>query len=252
MLGRVTVNDPVWMPSVASKWLPWSPFIERITHRSSAHSAMFGNRSLISVPLLPCGLNVQFGGLTNCLSLSGFPASAISLGLGSNESTCDTPPLMYRKMTRLALGTNCAGRGASGSATPPVESVDATASAIDISDRIAGRMIDPPISDRSIVRRDGQPQLASWRFVMCSPTWHGRLARVDGAPNTGGSPVPQLLIDEEELVAAEQCTHVRGRRELVRGGFGGRAGGRGRGELRLVVAEVPLAQRDFLVGRRAG
>ena len=44
------MTEPVWMPSVASAWLLWSPFIERIRHRSSAHSATCGNSSLISMP----------------------------------------------------------------------------------------------------------------------------------------------------------------------------------------------------------
>ena len=35
-----------------------------------------------------------------------FPSAAalVSAGFGSNESTCDTPPVMNRKMTRFALG----------------------------------------------------------------------------------------------------------------------------------------------------
>ena len=35
-------------------------------------------------------------------------------GLGSKVSTCDGPPFMNRKMTRLAFGANIGGLGASG------------------------------------------------------------------------------------------------------------------------------------------
>src|SRR5690348_11367010 len=105
MLGRGRVMEPVWMPSVASAWLLWSAFIERIRHRSSAHSATCGNKSLISMPDLPRGLNSHCGRLRyiSCRGLLGLadgggrtvlPASANSLGLGSNESTWETPPLM--------------------------------------------------------------------------------------------------------------------------------------------------------------
>ncbi len=38
------------------------------------------------------------------------------VGLGSNESTCDTPPLMNRKITDFALPGKCGARGATGSA----------------------------------------------------------------------------------------------------------------------------------------
>ncbi len=39
MLGRATVKDPVWIPSVALKWFEWDVCIERISASSSAHCA---------------------------------------------------------------------------------------------------------------------------------------------------------------------------------------------------------------------
>ena len=36
------------------------------------------------------------------------------LGLGSNESTCETPPLMKRKITDLAFAGKCGCFGATG------------------------------------------------------------------------------------------------------------------------------------------
>ena len=37
------------------------------------------------------------------------PSSSSSFGLGSNESTCETPPSMNRKMTFFAFGGKCRG-----------------------------------------------------------------------------------------------------------------------------------------------
>ena len=98
----------------------WSDFIERIRHRSSTHSAMCGNRSLTSraalavrreLPLRPLEehLEVPLAALELVDRDRSCRASANSFGLGSNESTCDTPPLMYRKMTRFAFGGKCGG-----------------------------------------------------------------------------------------------------------------------------------------------
>ena len=44
--------------------------------------------------------------------------SLVRAGLGSKVSTCDGPPFMNRKMTRLARGGKCGGFGASGFGTP--------------------------------------------------------------------------------------------------------------------------------------
>ena len=43
-----------------------------------------------------------------------WPAYFSSAGLGSKVSTCDGPPFMNRKITRLARAGKCGGRGASG------------------------------------------------------------------------------------------------------------------------------------------
>ena len=78
--------------------------IDRITVMSSAHhSPSFGNMELISIPLRPHLRNSN--GLGNTLPLllnwvrstvtgMGLPAYFFSIGFGSNESTCDTPPDM--------------------------------------------------------------------------------------------------------------------------------------------------------------
>jgi hypothetical protein len=39
-----------------------------------------------------------------------WPAYFSSAGLGSNVSTCEGPPFMKRKITRLALGAKCGAR----------------------------------------------------------------------------------------------------------------------------------------------
>jgi hypothetical protein len=75
--------------------------IERITQRSSAHEPMCGNRLLTSIPLFPYRLNSHGLGkmaplLLNIVRSTGIgigrPASCVSRGFGSNESTCETPP----------------------------------------------------------------------------------------------------------------------------------------------------------------
>src|ERR1700733_11395061 len=56
-------------------------------------------------------LNTSFG--------AGRPLSCVKRGLGSNVSTCDGPPGMNRKITRLARGGKCGARGASGPGASP-------------------------------------------------------------------------------------------------------------------------------------
>jgi hypothetical protein len=77
--------------------------IDRITASSSASPASSGNKSVITIPLCPRGL-VSHGlamMLPLLLNIVGFTGTGIgwpwrrfSSGLGSKESTCDTPPLM--------------------------------------------------------------------------------------------------------------------------------------------------------------
>ncbi len=97
--------------------------IDRTTANSSACWATCVNSSLIGKPLWPCWLNFQGQArvlplLLNCVGsifiLNGWPCSAMSRGLGSNVSTCDGPPSMNRKITRLARAAKCGGRTASG------------------------------------------------------------------------------------------------------------------------------------------
>src|SRR5689334_2813220 len=112
MLGRLNACSPVFIWRHAPLWLMLSATVERMTHRSSAQDATCGSRSLISRPDLPCFWNLNGDGsrLVVCVRISlgcsngsGLPAYSTSLGLGSNRSTCDGPPDMNRKMTRLAL-----------------------------------------------------------------------------------------------------------------------------------------------------
>src|SRR5580765_9075044 len=92
-----------------------SAFIERMTANSSAQVAMCGNRLLTGIPDCPCCENFQVLPSHRRLplavgffdSVKGLLSSSVSLGLGSNESTCETPPSMNRKMTFLALGAKC-------------------------------------------------------------------------------------------------------------------------------------------------
>src|SRR5262249_16355891 len=101
----------------------WSPpFIERIRQISSMTPPISGKSSLTSIPLwpylenfqgeasrLPVGANSNFG-----LAIGrGLPFISASLGLGSKESTCDPPPCMRRKITRLERGEKCDCLGAS-------------------------------------------------------------------------------------------------------------------------------------------
>ena len=108
----------------------WSEVIDRMTHRSSTTDRTQGKRSLTSVPHSPPGLNANWGLFRYIVKSPGLPwklstwivlpapPSATSLGLGSNESTWETPPVMYRKMTRFARAGKCPGFGARGSTAP--------------------------------------------------------------------------------------------------------------------------------------
>jgi hypothetical protein len=87
---------------------------------------MWGNNSLTGKLHWPCCLN--FHGLpSHCRfplavgffdSVNALPSSSASFGLGSNESTCDTPPSMKQKMTFLARGAKCGAARASSDKIP--------------------------------------------------------------------------------------------------------------------------------------
>ena len=73
---------------------------------------MRGNIVLTGMPLSPHGRNskglaMMLPLLLNCVRSTfigiGLPLSAASRGLGSNESTCDTPPDMKQKITFFAV-----------------------------------------------------------------------------------------------------------------------------------------------------
>src|SRR5919112_1321092 len=97
-LGRLNTCSPVFICKHAPLWLMLSTTIERTTHRSSTQLAMFGSSSETSVPHSPCLAN--FHGDASRLPVlvrsslgigngSGLPLFAVSIGLGSNVSTCD-------------------------------------------------------------------------------------------------------------------------------------------------------------------
>src|SRR6266571_745674 len=89
---------------------------------SSMHSPIFGNKSLTSRPLWPYFLNLKGDGnaapvFRSVLMYSpgnGCPAYFSNAGLGSNESTCDGPPLRKKCTTRLALPGKCGALDESG------------------------------------------------------------------------------------------------------------------------------------------
>ncbi len=112
---------PEFMKRRARSWAGLSVCIERMTHTSSMQRPISGNSSLTSMPERPClwkakGEPMSLRPLrTRSPTFGGsWPWRWVRAGLGSKVSTCDGPPFMKRKMTRLALGVKCLGFGASG------------------------------------------------------------------------------------------------------------------------------------------
>src|SRR6185295_17841486 len=121
MLGRGMRTSPQFIIIKDGSWLGMSVCMDRITHRWSADSAVYGKSSLTSSPLLPYFLNENGDGkavpvLRSVRKLTGIglPAHFFSKGLGSKLSSCDGPPFMKRWITRLALGAKCGGLRANG------------------------------------------------------------------------------------------------------------------------------------------
>src|SRR5580692_13212323 len=100
--------------------------MERITQTSSIASPSLGKISLISMPLLPqCrkvkGEPSRLPVLRSVFRLPlgmGWPLYFCSIGLGSNVSTWEGPPLRNRKMTCLAEALKCGALGAIGAGAP--------------------------------------------------------------------------------------------------------------------------------------
>src|SRR5579871_6620050 len=100
------------------------PITERISASSSACDAICGNICDTSIPHRPYFLNVNGLGISGpgfpCrttispLPVSGCPAYLFKAGLGSNESTWLTPPLMNSEITLLARAGKCGGLGDKG------------------------------------------------------------------------------------------------------------------------------------------
>src|SRR5450432_1944910 len=104
MDGRPGSFSPLFSMKSEGSWLGRSVYMERITHRSSAHSPSLGKISLISIPLCPYFLNAngdfsRLPVLRSVLRLpdgTGLPLYSSSFGLGSKVSTCEGPPLRNR------------------------------------------------------------------------------------------------------------------------------------------------------------
>src|SRR5579863_5059676 len=104
MDGRPTTFEPVLKSVVVGSWLGISTYIERIMQRSSATVPTLGHSSLKSMPLCPYFLNLKgdFIKLPTRKKLTGvepgvgWPSYLSTIGLGSNESMCDTPPFIKR------------------------------------------------------------------------------------------------------------------------------------------------------------
>ena len=83
---------------------------------------------------------------------AGLPSSCVSRGLGSNVSTCEGPPGMKRKMTRLAEAGKCGRLADSGSGGSPAfcSAADVDSSA---SSAASASAPNPPPERRSKSRR---------------------------------------------------------------------------------------------------
>src|SRR5262245_46825916 len=164
-----------------------------MTHRSSAQLAIFGSNSLTSRPDWPCFLKVKgdpkrLPGLVR-INLgaskgSGFPLSACSRGLGSNVSTCDGPPAINRKITRLACGVKCGGFTDNGDAAPN------TSAAAWAANSSANKPANPSIPNP---------------LAKCPKAWRRDIARPAGIPATM---VFITSVHIHKLVGAEQHVTV--------------------------------------------
>ena len=161
MLGRMKLSLPVCSLSSAPPCAAFDPYIELINAMSSTQVDTCGNKLLTGMPHWPRGVNSQCDLSRFCVvenwtrglaKGSGLPWSRVSSGFSSNVSTCDGPPCMNRKITRLALGSKCGRLGASGSgftwANPDSASSDSSA-----------RLPKPAADRRSISRRLIDPLL---------------------------------------------------------------------------------------------
>ena len=142
-LGRIGCMLPEFIIKSEGSWLGLSVYIERSTQISSMQPATCGKRFVSSIPLWPCGragngegmILPRFRRPVATEAGGSCPAYRSSAGLGSNVSTCDGPPFMNRKMTRLARAGKCDALGASGSR--------GTASSLPL---VAAAQADPPMS----------------------------------------------------------------------------------------------------------
>ena len=137
---------PVFIIVMHGSWFGISDHMERTTQMSSATLPTLGHSSLSSVPHWPNFWNlngdiIKFPVLRcvrTCGPGMGLPLYFSSMGLGSNVSTCETPPFMKRKITRFAFGLKC-----SSLRTPPV-SVGAASASEALSMLDSATMPNPP------------------------------------------------------------------------------------------------------------
>src|ERR1700693_2890245 len=124
--GRPGTRWPQFIRKSDGSWFGISVYIERITQTSSIESPSLGKISLISMPLLPQrrkakGEASRLPVLRSVFRLPlgmGWPLYFCSIGLGSNVSTWEGPPLRKRKMTCLAVAVKCGALGAIGAVAP--------------------------------------------------------------------------------------------------------------------------------------
>src|SRR5580693_1808549 len=122
MEGRPGTRWPQFIRNSDGSWFGISVYMERMTQTSSIESPNLGKISLISMPLLPQRRKANgepsklpvFRSVFRLPVGMGWPLYFCSIGLGSNVSTWEGPPLRNRKMTCLAVPLKCGALGAIG------------------------------------------------------------------------------------------------------------------------------------------
>ena len=128
--GRPPRIEPVFIWQTPEEWLMPSAQHERMTARSSAHSAMCGSQSLTQIPLWPCCFQARFeaeqrrarfahrGDDLPKLAGSGLPASSLSFGLGSKVSRWTRPAFHEEEDHAFGAGRKLRAGAAAAAAWP--------------------------------------------------------------------------------------------------------------------------------------